>query len=128
MNWSSLIYIELSHDGFSARNLYKNNINEHSNNDSLRFPPEELKAAFGHPRLIVADFLTAERLFFKMIRPLCKRNIIRPRVIVRIAHRFAEDISPVEKRATRCDSSRRCTSRLSLARTRSDRSRNFKVP
>lgn len=99
MNWTSLVYIELSHDGFSARNLYKNNITEHSNTDSLRFPPEDINAAFGHPRLIVADYVKAERLLFTMIRALCQHDIFRPLVIVRVTHRFVDDISLVEKRA-----------------------------
>jgi hypothetical protein len=99
MRFGSVIYIELRHDGFSARNLLGSNVVVDTADDPERFPPADVAAAFGHERVILADFIKAEHLLDHMIRPLCPRDFVKPVLIVRVQHRFAQSATPVELRA-----------------------------
>lgn len=98
MVFGALIAIELHHDRVVARNVRSGATCKTVDHPDL-FPPAHLAAAFGHPRLIVADLVHAERIFTKLLRMVVGGRLIKPVVVLLVHHRFADTITPVELRA-----------------------------
>jgi len=95
---SKLIYFEIRHDGFTARFVPADDHALNTAADPTRFPPAEIAAAFGHPRLIIADFEPAVNLFSAAMRQLFgRRGFLKPVVVLRLCHRFGDSVTPLER-------------------------------
>ncbi len=100
MHFGRTIYVELFDDRLIARVVAGGNEVVDTSTNVEAYPPEDFIAAFGHARVIVANFNAAERLVTKMYREIYRtRGFIKPVVVMRVRHRFADTATSVEVRA-----------------------------
>lgn len=97
LRMTNLIYLELRHDGFTARCVPTTSRIVDTDVDCAMFPSCDIAAAFGHERMLIADFDRASQLFKLAIRELCGPHaLFKPVVVLRLCHRFGNSATTVE--------------------------------